>query len=71
MLGQRLRRCPNIEATFDERLVFTDSVNTLKTSNVGLMLVHLLRRWPNIKPTLSRCIVLTGVGVALDVSGHW
>ena len=25
--------------------------------NVGLMLVHCLRRWPNIKPTLFQCVV--------------
>ena len=25
------------------------------------MLVHRLRRWPNIKPTLVQCILLTGI----------
>ena len=27
--------------------------------NVGLMLVHRLRRWPKIKPAQDRCVVLT------------
>ena len=28
--------------------------------NVALMLVHRLRRWPNIKPKLGQCIVFAG-----------
>ena len=30
-------------------------------TNVGLMLGHRLRCWPNIKPSLVQCIVLTGM----------
>ena len=32
-------------------------------SYVGLILDHRLRRWPRIKPTLGRCILLAGTGV--------
>ena len=30
-------------------------------TNAGLMLVHRLRRWPNIKPTLAETSVATGI----------
>ena len=33
-------------------------------ASVGLLLVHHARRWPNIKPTLSQCLVLAGVCTA-------
>ena len=29
--------------------------------NVGPMLVHRLRRWPNIGPTLAQCNVFAGI----------
>ena len=32
--------------------------NTIHCTNVGSMLVHRLRRWPNIEPTLVQCILL-------------
>ena len=32
--------------------------NTGRSTNVGLMLGHRLRRWPNIKPTLVHCLYL-------------
>ena len=31
--------------------------NTRHPTNAGLMLVHRLRRWPNINPTLVGCLV--------------
>ena len=34
--------------------------NTTHWNNVGLMLGHRLRRWPNIKPTLFQCVVFAG-----------
>ena len=34
--------------------------NTIHSTNVGLMLGHRLRRWPNIKPTLGECILFAG-----------
>ena len=34
--------------------------NAIRSPNVGLMLGHRLRRWPNSKPTLGRCIVFAG-----------
>ena len=30
------------------------------SANVGIMLVHRLRRWPNIDPTLGECLVFAG-----------
>ena len=35
--------------------------NKGRSSNVGSMLVHRLRRWPNIKPTLFKCLVFDGI----------
>ena len=35
--------------------------NTRCSSNAGLMLVHRLRRWPNIKPALDKRIVFAGL----------
>ena len=35
-------------------------VITRRSPNVGLMLVHRLRHWPNIKPTLSERLVIAG-----------
>ena len=34
--------------------------NTRHQTNAGLLLAHRLRRWPNIKPTLVRCLVFAG-----------
>ena len=36
--------------------------NTGRIANAGLMLVHRLRRWPNIKPALAQRLVFVGVG---------
>ena len=41
-------------------LRFHQSVNTEQTPNVGLMLVQRRRRWANIDPTLSECLVFAG-----------
>ena len=68
MLVHRLRRCPSIKTTLDQRLVFSVSLGGLPAStrhppNVGPMLVHRLRRWPNIGPTLSKCLVFAWLHV--------
>ena len=34
--------------------------NICQQTNAGLMLVHRLRRWPNIKPTLGQRILFAG-----------
>ena len=34
--------------------------NTSRSHNVGSMLAHRLRRWPNIEPTLRERIVFAG-----------
>ena len=41
--------------------------NTKYWPNAGLMLVHRLRRWPNIKPPLGECPVFGGVLPATPV----
>ena len=41
-----------------EQGIYSHSHDT--PTNVGLMLDQRLRRWPNIEPTLGRCIVFTG-----------
>ena len=55
MLARRLRRQPNIKATFGQCLVFAGEEvperDTSPSLYAILMLVHRLRRWPNIKPT--------------------
>ena len=38
--------------------------NTRRWINVGLMLVHRLPRWPNIKPTLVQCLMFAGLLLA-------
>ena len=35
----------------------TQPTRTRRLTNVGLMLVHRLRRWPNIKPALVKRLV--------------
>ena len=40
--------------------------NTTHWNNVGLMLAHRLRRWPNIKPTLFQCVVFAGESATDD-----
>ena len=42
-------------------------VNTIYELNVGLTLIHRLRRWPNIKPALGQRPVLAGGSHA----GQW
>ena len=34
--------------------------NTRYRTNAEPMLVHRLRRWPNIRTTMSRCLVFAG-----------
>ena len=38
--------------------------NTRHLLNVGSMLDHCLRRWPNIDPTLGGCLVFAGMAGA-------
>ena len=41
---------------------FVDSpANTIHRAIAGSMLVHRLRRWPNIEPTMTQCLVFAGI----------
>ena len=42
-----------------------------RCTNVGLMLAHRLRRWPNIKPTLVQCAVFTYWGRPIGDHHDW
>ena len=33
--------------------------------DVGLLLAHRLRRWPNSEPTLDQCLMFAGMAVSL------
>ena len=52
MLGQRLRRWPNIEPTLDERTMFERKsscpANTRHLYNIYTMSAQRIRRWYNI-----------------------
>ena len=37
------------------------NIRTTLRPNAGLLLVHRLRRWLNIKPTMGQCIVFAGL----------
>ena len=54
--AKRLRRWPDIDSSFG---LF--QTNTRRWNNIGLMLGHRLRRWPNTKPTLFEWLVLAGL----------
>ena len=57
---QRRQHWLNINLPVGPRFEFACSgilVNTIHWTNVGLMFVHRLRRWTNIKPTLVQCIM--------------
>ena len=65
MFDQRRRRWSNIGFSWDPSVMLTDIVfeqsliqarpaNTGYIPNIGSILVHRLRRWPNIKPTLGQ-----------------
>ena len=43
------------------------SVNTRHRSDVGLALVHRLRRWTNVKPASDWCLVFAG----MDINISW
>ena len=73
--GHNTMRWSNIEQVLSQRVgldgYFTENLckyfnvsrypaNTIHRASVGLMLVHRLRLWPNIKPTLSQYLVLAG-----------
>ena len=52
-----------------ERVKPTFPANTKRSANVGLMLAHRLRRWPNIKPPLGQRLVFPGIVSTCDVGG--
>ena len=43
----------------------------LHGANVGFMLAHRLRLWPNMNPTFVQCIVLQGIGLVSLVHNVW
>ena len=49
---------------------FSIPASTIHRANVGLMLGHRLRRWPNIKPTLAQCIVFAGINYRDRSTSH-
>ena len=50
---------------FDMALYLEDIVvSTIHWPNVGSMLCHRLRHWPNIEPALGQCIVFAGMVVS-------
>ena len=55
-----LRRWPNINHSHP----ISPSEHERHWPNNGLMSVHSLRRWPNIKPLLGKCVVFSGRGRA-------
>ena len=50
--------------------------NTRRSPDIGSMLTHRLRRWPNIEPTLGECLefagrrILTSKGLNADHFSH-
>ena len=48
-----------LDDTKTPQMLYPSKHDTL--NNVGLMLAHCLRRWPNIKPTLFQCVVFSGI----------
>ena len=42
--------------------------DTRRRINVGLTLIHRLRRWTNVEPTLIRCLVPAGKGIRVTAS---
>ena len=66
MLDQPRRRWTDIQAILCQTFVSARNgqsfpANTRPRPNVGPMLVHRLRRWPNIGPTLGRYLVFAGL----------
>ena len=72
MLGQRQRQWATIVTTLAKCFVFagktlanTDGIglvtNTIHYTNVGLILTHVIRRWPSIKTTLHNCLMPAGI----------
>ena len=47
--------------TFSENMECNIPGNMIYPPNAGLMLVHRLRRWPNIEPVLGGCLVRVGI----------
>ena len=53
---------------------FVMNANTRYLTNIGSMLVHRLRRWPIIDPTLGQCLVFdvyAGLIHLVSVEGIW
>ena len=47
---------------------FTYPANTRRSPDAGLMLVHRLRRWPNIKPASGERFVIAGYDLLRDMN---
>ena len=61
MLGQCRRRCSNNKPAMVKGLLFSENVNKHNLwASVGSMLVHLLRRWPDIVPVLVQRSMFAG-----------
>ena len=46
--------------------VTKSKVKTMRSPHVSSMLVHRLRRWPNIDPTMGQCSV---IDIVFDTTG--
>ena len=46
----------------------SNPINTRSWTNVGIMLAHRLRRWPDIKPTLGQRLLFNGKSAARCLS---
>ena len=60
-VGQKIRSCwwANIKPTLGKRLVLLSIKKRDFSINVGLLLVHYLKRWPSIAPALADCLVMS------------
>ena len=45
------------------------NIPTSTRRNIGWMSVHRLQRWPNIQPTLLRCLIFTGMVLSQEQYG--
>ena len=63
MAGQRLICWPTLKST-----ILKHPANTRHPPDVRPMMVHRLRRWPNISPTLGGCLLFAREGPFFQVS---
>ena len=59
------QHCVSASCLFDH--LVKKKNKTIQKASAGLMLVLGLRRWPNLKPTLSQCIVVAGLALAGEI----